>query len=165
MPNTQGQRGIVNGHWERSEPRSAWLLLLARLSVAELRTLGEHVLEITRGQEAAQPSQDTRIFDSSRRGHSNSLPKIVKPIGITTSAGPGNTSIAMPTASTSPPLTATTSRLTVLRPEPASGPVGDPPAFARRISEATNGPPSSRAMTTMLTQVGIQIRAPGGPTA
>jgi len=41
MPATQRVRGIVNGHWERSEPRSAWLLLLARMSVAELRMLSD----------------------------------------------------------------------------------------------------------------------------
>jgi len=39
MPRTQDVEGIANGHWERSEPRSAWLLLLARMGVAELRML------------------------------------------------------------------------------------------------------------------------------
>jgi len=39
MQRTQGVEGIANGHWERSEPRSAWLLLLARMGVAELRML------------------------------------------------------------------------------------------------------------------------------
>ncbi len=41
MPPTQRVQGIVNGHWERSEPRSAWLLLLARMGVAELRMLSD----------------------------------------------------------------------------------------------------------------------------
>jgi len=39
MPTTQTDRGISNGHWERPEPRSAWLLLLARMSAVELRAL------------------------------------------------------------------------------------------------------------------------------
>jgi hypothetical protein len=41
MPRTQSVEGIANGHWERSEPRSAWLLLLARMGVAELRMLSD----------------------------------------------------------------------------------------------------------------------------
>ncbi|MEI9952540.1 MAG: hypothetical protein WDO74_27060 [Pseudomonadota bacterium] len=41
MPRTQSVKGITNGHWERSEPRSAWLLLLARMGVAELRMLSD----------------------------------------------------------------------------------------------------------------------------
>jgi len=41
MPSSQSVEGIANGHWERSEPRSAWLLLLARMGVAELRMLGD----------------------------------------------------------------------------------------------------------------------------
>lgn len=40
MPRNQSE-GIANGHWERSEPRSAWLLLLARMGVAELRMLSD----------------------------------------------------------------------------------------------------------------------------
>jgi len=39
MQRTQSVEGIANGHWERSEPRSAWLLLLARMGIAELRML------------------------------------------------------------------------------------------------------------------------------
>jgi hypothetical protein len=41
MPRTEDVAGIANGHWERSEPRSAWLLLLARMGVAELRMLSD----------------------------------------------------------------------------------------------------------------------------
>jgi len=41
MSPTQSVQGIANGHWERSEPRSAWLLLLARMGVAELRMLSD----------------------------------------------------------------------------------------------------------------------------
>lgn len=41
MPRSQRVEGIANGHWERSEPRSAWLLLLARMGVAELRMLSD----------------------------------------------------------------------------------------------------------------------------
>jgi hypothetical protein len=41
MPRTQPASGIVNGHWERAEPRSAWLLMLARMGAAELRMLSD----------------------------------------------------------------------------------------------------------------------------
>ena len=41
MQRTQNVAGIANGHWEHSEPRSAWLLLLARMGVAELRMLSD----------------------------------------------------------------------------------------------------------------------------
>ncbi len=41
MPRTQSVEGIANGHWEGSERRSAWLLLLARMGVAELRMLSD----------------------------------------------------------------------------------------------------------------------------
>jgi hypothetical protein len=41
MQSTQGVEGIANGHWERSEPRSTWLLLLARMGLAELRMLSD----------------------------------------------------------------------------------------------------------------------------
>ena len=41
MPRTHDVEGIANGHWERSEPRSAWLLLLARMGIAELRMLSD----------------------------------------------------------------------------------------------------------------------------
>jgi hypothetical protein len=41
MQTTQGAHGIANGHWESEESRAGWLLLLARMGVAELRTLGE----------------------------------------------------------------------------------------------------------------------------
>jgi len=58
MQRTQNVAGIANGHWERSEPRSAWLLLLARMGIAELRMLsdwarsaGEH------SDESAHPRQ------------------------------------------------------------------------------------------------------------
>ena len=44
MPTSPADQGISNGHWERSESRAAWLLLLARLGVVELRSLGELVL-------------------------------------------------------------------------------------------------------------------------
>ncbi len=41
MQTTQSAHGIANGHWESEESRAGWLLLLARMGVAELRTLGE----------------------------------------------------------------------------------------------------------------------------
>ena len=51
MQATRSVHGIANGHWERSEPRSAWLLLLARLGVAELRELGELARSATHRQD------------------------------------------------------------------------------------------------------------------
>lgn len=53
MQRTHSVEGIANGHWERSEPRSAWLLMLARMGVAELRVLSEWAREHTEhhGQE------------------------------------------------------------------------------------------------------------------
>jgi hypothetical protein len=47
MQRTQSVDGIANGHWERSEPRSAWLLMLARMGIAELRLLGDWAREHT----------------------------------------------------------------------------------------------------------------------
>jgi hypothetical protein len=41
MQSTQSAHGIANGHWESEESRSGWLLLLARIGVAELRSLGD----------------------------------------------------------------------------------------------------------------------------
>lgn len=41
MQSTQSAHGIANGHWESEESRSGWLLLLARMGVAELRSLGD----------------------------------------------------------------------------------------------------------------------------
>jgi len=41
MQSTQGAHGIANGHWESEESRAGWLLLLARMGIAELRTLGD----------------------------------------------------------------------------------------------------------------------------
>ncbi len=59
MQDTRSVHGIANGHWERSEPRSAWLLLLARLGVAELRELGELARSATHRHEAiAEDSSD-----------------------------------------------------------------------------------------------------------
>ena len=57
MPRTQPASGLVNGHWERSEPRSAWLLMLARLGAAELRMLGDW---------ARTKSEDAKIEDSAQ---------------------------------------------------------------------------------------------------
>ena len=41
MQSTQNAHGIANGHWESEESRSGWLLLLARMGIAELRSLGD----------------------------------------------------------------------------------------------------------------------------
>ncbi|HEY3255781.1 MAG TPA: hypothetical protein VGJ91_17605 [Polyangiaceae bacterium] len=54
MPRTQGVEGIANGHWERSEPRSAWLLLLARMGIAELRMLSDWARSATEHPERAE---------------------------------------------------------------------------------------------------------------
>ncbi len=58
MQATQRVHGIANGHWERSEPRSAWLLLLARLGIAELRELGELARAATHRHDMA-PSESS----------------------------------------------------------------------------------------------------------
>ena len=57
MPRSQSIEGIANGHWERSEPRSAWLLLLARMGVAELRMLSDWARATTgeHSDERAEP--------------------------------------------------------------------------------------------------------------
>ena len=59
MQRTQSVEGIANGHWERSEPRSAWLLMLARLGVAELRLLGDWAREHTDQRAAERTNKDT----------------------------------------------------------------------------------------------------------
>jgi len=59
MQRTQSVEGIANGHWERAEPRSAWLLMLARLSVAELRLLGDWAREHTDQRAASRASNET----------------------------------------------------------------------------------------------------------
>ena len=59
MQRTQSVEGIANGHWERAEPRSAWLLMLARLSVAELRLLGDWAREHTDPRAAERTSKET----------------------------------------------------------------------------------------------------------
>jgi hypothetical protein len=48
---------------------------------------------------------------SQARAQAYSRPRIASPAGITTSAGPGSTSIAMPTSSTVKPITLTAIRL------------------------------------------------------
>lgn len=56
MQRTQSVAGIANGHWERSEPRSAWLLLLARMGIAELRVLSDWARGSTEhSEESAEP--------------------------------------------------------------------------------------------------------------
>ena len=70
MPATQSVRGIANGHWERSEPRSAWLLLLARLGVVELRMLGDLAREATHAYDSKQRADVARETD--RDGHHSS---------------------------------------------------------------------------------------------
>lgn len=58
MANTiHAARGICNGHWERSESRSAWLLMLVRLSVAELHLIGEMAREAARRRAATYGSR------------------------------------------------------------------------------------------------------------
>jgi len=59
MSRTQSVGGIANGHWERSEPRSAWLLLLARMGVAELRMLSDWARTTSEEAERAHPHLKT----------------------------------------------------------------------------------------------------------
>jgi len=51
--------GIANGHWERAEPRSAWLLKLARMGVAELRVLGDWAREHSEQRAENQARKET----------------------------------------------------------------------------------------------------------
>jgi len=57
MSRTESVEGIANGHWERSEPRSAWLLRLARMGVAELRMLSDRARA---PHEESEPRADSR---------------------------------------------------------------------------------------------------------
>ncbi|HYQ04273.1 MAG TPA: hypothetical protein VER96_36625 [Polyangiaceae bacterium] len=59
MQRSQNVEGIANGHWERSEPRSAWLLMLARMGVAELRLLGDWAREHTDQRSVEPPNKET----------------------------------------------------------------------------------------------------------
>ena len=60
MQRTQSVEGIANGHWERAEPRSAWLLLLARMGVAELRMLSDWART---AHDASNLDADPRVQD------------------------------------------------------------------------------------------------------
>jgi len=55
MSRTHDVEGIANGHWERAEPRSAWLLLLARMGIAELRMLSDWAR--AKSEHSADPEQ------------------------------------------------------------------------------------------------------------
>jgi hypothetical protein len=57
MSTTDTAHGISNGHWERHESRSAWLLLLARMGIVELRALGELARAATAHDGAHHPPQ------------------------------------------------------------------------------------------------------------
>ena len=59
MQRTESVAGIANGHWERSEPRSAWLLMLARMGAAELRLLSEWAHEHTNQRAQAGEKEQT----------------------------------------------------------------------------------------------------------
>jgi hypothetical protein len=63
MPRTEDVGGIANGHWERSEPRSAWLLLLARMGVAELRMLSDWA------RAKSELSDDSEALDENQTAH------------------------------------------------------------------------------------------------
>ena len=54
MQSIQGAHGIANGHWESEESRAGWLLLLARMGIAELRTLGDFARAATQARDAKQ---------------------------------------------------------------------------------------------------------------
>ena len=55
-------------------------------------------------------SAESRRIRSQWRAQANSVAKMAKPIGMTTTAGPGRTSSAIPTRSTVIPITDTTTR-------------------------------------------------------
>ena len=57
MSNTEIPHGISNGHWERSESRAGWLLLLARMGIVELHSLGELARTVT-----SRPSHPAPAF-------------------------------------------------------------------------------------------------------
>jgi hypothetical protein len=57
MQTTQSAHGIANGHWESEESRAGWLLLLARMGVAELRVLGEFARAATQHRAAEAPAE------------------------------------------------------------------------------------------------------------
>ena len=59
MQRTQNVEGIANGHWERSEPRSAWLLMLARMGAAELRLLTDWARDHTEPRTEDHASKET----------------------------------------------------------------------------------------------------------
>jgi len=59
MAHTHDTEGIANGHWEHSEPRSAWLLLLARMGVAELRMLSDWARAKTEHSDDREPAGST----------------------------------------------------------------------------------------------------------
>jgi len=63
MQTTRGAHGIANGHWESEESRAGWLLLLARMGIAELRTLGDFARAAARAREA---NQREKFVDSGR---------------------------------------------------------------------------------------------------
>jgi alkylation response protein AidB-like acyl-CoA dehydrogenase len=53
-------------------------------------------------------------FFSQMRAHANSMPRMARPAGITTKAGPGSTIMATPTSSTDPPTMQMTTRFATL---------------------------------------------------
>ncbi len=57
MQSTQSTHGIANGHWESEESRSGWLLLLARMGVAELRSLGDFARAAAHARDAKQRTE------------------------------------------------------------------------------------------------------------
>jgi hypothetical protein len=54
MQSIQSSHGIANGHWESEESRAGWLLLLARMGIAELRSLGDLARAAARARDAKQ---------------------------------------------------------------------------------------------------------------
>ncbi len=57
MQSTHSAHGIANGHWESEESRSGWLLLLARMGVAELRSLGDFARAAAHSREQKQRAE------------------------------------------------------------------------------------------------------------
>jgi hypothetical protein len=69
MQSTHGAHGIANGHWESEESRAGWLLLLARMGIAELRALGDLARAAAHARDAKQRA---RLAESAAAQHPES---------------------------------------------------------------------------------------------
>ena len=71
MQSTRVANGIANGHWESEESRAGWLVLLTRLGIAELGSLGVFVRAVRHARDAPQPAELVRGAPS---GHAGAAP-------------------------------------------------------------------------------------------